>query len=50
MFNKIASKKITEDKRHPMTQKIINDVLRKINSNDDVPDVDTSLAQEEQGT
>ncbi|WJX67651.1 hypothetical protein P8452_52099 [Trifolium repens] len=50
MFNKIALKKITEDKRHPMTQKIINDVLRKINSNDDVPDVDTSLAQEEQGT
>ncbi|KAK2436328.1 hypothetical protein QL285_021328 [Trifolium repens] len=50
MFNKITSKKITEDKRHPMTQKIINDVLRKINSDDDVPDVDTSLAQEEQGT
>jgi hypothetical protein len=50
MFNKIASKKITEDKRHPMTQKIINDVLRKINSDDDVPDVDTSLAKEEQGT
>ncbi|KAK2449011.1 hypothetical protein QL285_008249 [Trifolium repens] len=50
MFNKIASKKITEDERHLMTQKIINDVLRKISSDDDVPDVDTSLAQEEQGT
>jgi hypothetical protein len=50
MFNKIASKKITEDERHPMTQKIINDVLRKINNDNDVPDVDTSLAQEEQGT
>ncbi|WJX72919.1 hypothetical protein P8452_56754 [Trifolium repens] len=50
MFSKIAAKKITEDERHPMTQKIIDDVLRKINDADVVPDGDTSLAQEEQST
>jgi hypothetical protein len=50
MFSKIAAKKITEEKRHLIIQKIINDVLREINDTDDVPDVDTSLAQEEQGT
>jgi hypothetical protein len=49
MFSKIAAKKITEEERHPMTQKIIDDVLREINDADVVPDVDTSLAQEEQG-
>jgi hypothetical protein len=50
MFSKIVAKKNTEDKRHPITQKIINDVLREINDADVVPDANTSLAQEEQGT
>jgi hypothetical protein len=49
-FSKFAAKKITEEKRHLIIQKIINDVLREINDTDDVPDVDTSLAQEEKGT
>jgi hypothetical protein len=50
MLSKIAAKKITEEKRRIITQKIIDDVLREINDSDVVPDVDTSLAQEEQDT
>jgi hypothetical protein len=48
MFSKIAAKKITEEERHPMTQKVIDLVLGEIKKPDVVPDVTTSLAQGEE--
>jgi hypothetical protein len=34
MFSKIVAKKITEEEHHPMTQKIIDSVLKEINGSD----------------